>query len=97
VSGAAPASLSEAQIRERVFGALRKVAPEADPAAVDGSADLRRELDVDSMDFLNFLIGIHAATGIEVPEADASKLRTIDEIVHYLAARLPPGAPNPLR
>jgi acyl carrier protein len=89
---AAPAALSESAIRERLFGTLRRIAPEADPAAIDPAADLRQQLDVDSMDFLNFLVGIHESLGVDVPESDAAKLRSIDAIVAYVSARLPAPA-----
>jgi acyl carrier protein len=88
----APAALSPSAIRERIFAVLRRIAPEADPAAIDAAADLRQELDIDSMDFLNFLVGIHESLGVDVPESDAPKLRSIDAIAAYLSARLPAPA-----
>ena len=66
---------------------LAGIAPEAELEALDPNADLREALDLDSMDFLNFVIGLHAATGIEVPEADYRQLATLEGCVAYLAAR----------
>lgn len=66
---------------ERVLHELR---PEIDPAPLPGSAELREEFDLDSMDFLNFVIGIHEATGVEIPEADYGELFTLDDCVQYL-------------
>jgi hypothetical protein len=40
------------------------------------------------MDFLNFVIGLHATLGIEVPEADYGRLTTLDAAVEYLSSRL---------
>jgi hypothetical protein len=40
------------------------------------------------MDFLNFVIGLHASLNVEVPEGDYSKLTTLNGAVEYLAARL---------
>lgn len=70
-----------------VFAALRTVAPEIDPATVDRRAVLVETLDIDSMDFLNFLEALAARVGIDIPEADYPKVRTVDEIVAYVAAR----------
>jgi acyl carrier protein len=50
--------------------------------------DLRQRLDLDSMDHLNFVIGLHQATGVEIPERDYTKLVTLSGAVSYLAARL---------
>ena len=48
---------------------------------------LRDQVDLDSMDFLNLLVGVHQRTGIEIPEADYPKLATLDQLVAYLAAK----------
>lgn len=75
------------EIRSAVLRALSEVAPEADAATLRPDVDLREQLDIDSMDFLNFLIGIHEQTGVDIPEADYGGLRTLDELVDYLDAR----------
>ena len=66
---------------------LGSIAPEADFSTLVGSEDLREALDLDSMDFLNFVIALHERTGIDIPEADYPKLRTLDAAVLYLSAR----------
>lgn len=75
-------------IRQQVLDALADVAPEADPARLSGGVALRDQLDIDSMDYLNFLIDLNARTGVEVPERDYGQLQTIDDCVAYLAERL---------
>jgi acyl carrier protein len=39
------------------------------------------------MDMLNFVVGLHAALGVEIPEADYGKLATVDACVAYLEKR----------
>ncbi len=68
-----------------IWEILAGVAPEADPATVAGDEDLREALDLDSMDFMNFVVALHERTGIDIPEADYPKLRTLDAAVAYLA------------
>ena len=46
-------------------------------------------IDLDSMDWLNFLLGLHDKLKVEIPEADYAKLVTLDEVVAYLAAKSP--------
>lgn len=74
-------------LRATVLRCLGEVAPEVDPAAVEPGVPLREQLDLDSMDVLNFAIALHRATGIDVPEVDYPKLATLDGCVAYLAAR----------
>jgi acyl carrier protein len=75
-------------IRQAVVKALTGVAPEIDPRTLAPDLAFRQEFDLDSMDFLNFVIGLHTSLGIDVPEADYGKLGTVDDAVDYLAARL---------
>lgn len=74
-------------LRQRVLDILGGIAPEADLAALDGNAPLRESLDLDSMDFLNFISALHAATGIDIPETDYRQLSTLDRLLAYLHAR----------
>lgn len=76
-------------IRAAVIRELRRIAPETNPAAIDPAADLRDELDIDSMDFLNFLTALHKTLGIDIPDADSPKLATLDGAVAYVAGKLP--------
>ncbi len=67
---------------------LGNIAPEIDMNSVDPSADLREALDIDSMDFLNFIIAIHQRLSVNIPEIDYPKLMTLDGAVSYLNAKL---------
>jgi acyl carrier protein len=67
---------------------LGNIAPEIDMNSVDPSADLREALDIDSMDFLNFMTAIHQRLGVNIPEIDYPKLMTLNGAVSYLKAKL---------
>ena len=67
---------------------LGNIAPEIDLKTVDAGADLREALDIDSMDFLNFVTAIHHRLGVDIPEVDYPKLVTLDGAVQYLEAKL---------
>ena len=79
-------------IRATVLRVLGEIAPEADPAALKPDVAFRDQLDLDSMDVLNFVVGLHAALGVEIPEADYPKFATLDGGVEYLTARPSAGA-----
>jgi acyl carrier protein len=81
--------MTRAQIREIVLEALGEIAPEADLTALAPDVGLRDQLDLDSMDILNFVVGLHAALGVEIPETDYPKLATLDGCVDYLATARP--------
>ena len=80
--------MSDIDIRKAVQEELNNIAPEADLARIDPAADLREALDIDSMDFLNFITAIHHRLGVDIPEIDYPKLITLDGAVAYLTAHL---------
>lgn len=75
--------------RAIILEVLGGIAPEADLAAVSPQANLRRELDLDSVDFQNFLIGIAKRGGVEIPERDAAGLVTLAACEAYVRTRRP--------
>lgn len=76
------------QIREHVLQALVSVAPEVDPAAIRADQLLRDQIDLDSMDFLRFIVEVHKTLGVDVPESDYGRFDTLSHAVGYLASRL---------
>jgi acyl carrier protein len=78
--------MTEAEIRDIACAALSDIAPEADLATLSDKAVLRDELDLDSMDFLNFVTGLHQRTGIDIPEVDYPRLATMGKVIAYLRA-----------
>ena len=76
-------------LRDTVIAKLTAIAPEVDGDQLVPDLPLREQVDLDSMDWLNFLIGLHEKLAIEIPEADYAQLRTLDNLLDYLAARLP--------
>jgi acyl carrier protein len=67
--------------------ALATIAPEADLDDLEPDDDLQEVLDLDSMDFLNFLIALAQSTGVEIPESDYHLVRSFAGCRDYLARR----------
>ena len=80
--------MTEVEIKKVVCDALSNVAPEIDPETVDPAKDLRDQIDIDSVDFMNFVIGLHKELGIEIPDADVSNHVTVNGCVAYLMSRV---------
>ncbi len=77
--------MTETEVREAVLRVLGSIAPEADLSRLKPQARLRDQLDIDSMDFLNFVIGLHQELNVEIPERDYGQLATLAGCVNYLA------------
>lgn len=83
--------MNNTDVRSLVLRTLEQVAPDVDADALDPGADFREALDLDSMDILNLVIGLHDSTGIDIPERDYPQLVTVDACVAYLSERLAPA------
>jgi acyl carrier protein len=81
-------TMTDTQIKETIFKLLKRIAPEADFSALAPTEDIRAALDIDSFDFLQFLIGLNDEVGVEVPEADYGKLISLQDLVGYLSAHI---------
>ncbi len=66
---------------------LADVAPDADTDALGRDEDVRDRLDLDSVDFLNLMVAVSEATGVEIPERDYAQVRSVAGCAAYLAAR----------
>jgi acyl carrier protein len=78
--------MDRSEVKSAVLAELRRIAPELEDLAP--AEPLRRQVDLDSMDWLHFLIALHERLEIEIPESDYHKLGTLDQIVDYLAPKL---------
>lgn len=77
------------KIRAMCAEVLCAIAPEVDLSTVADDEDLREALDLDSMDFLNFVIGLAERSGVAVPETDTPKLRTLSGLLAYFRQATP--------
>ena len=80
--------MDKASIRQQVLAELKRIAPELEEGELKPDRPLRDQVDLDSMDWLNFIVALHERFKVEIPEADYRKLGTLEEIIAYLAGRL---------
>ena len=76
------------EIKTAVLEEISNIAPEVELQDLDPEADLREAVDLDSMDILNLLIALHKRLAIDIPEAEAKNLVTLNGAVDYLASKL---------
>lgn len=80
--------MTEVELKNAIFAGLRRVAPESSPESLRPDQNIRESLDIDSFDFLSFLIALDDKLGVDIPEADYGKLNTLDAMVGYLAPKV---------
>lgn len=87
--------MTDDELRAILVAQLRRVAPEVEEEDLRDTAPLRTQVDLDSLDWLTFLIGLHDELHVDIPESDYAALVTLADLHAYLKARLtsPPPAP----
>ncbi|MDP1736505.1 MAG: acyl carrier protein [Caulobacter sp.] len=79
--------MSDTEILAVIRDELARLAPEVEFDSLDPALDLREQADLDSMDFLNLVTALHHRLGVDIPDADAAKVATINGAVAYLTGR----------
>ena len=79
--------MKEEELRATVIATLKTIAPEVEEGDLHTDKPLRNQVDLDSMDWLNFLIGLHEKLKVDIPEADYAKLVTLGDVLAYLQAK----------
>jgi acyl carrier protein len=80
--------MDQTEVRAVALSALTSIAPEVDVNELLATQPLRDQVDLDSMDWLNFLIALHERLHVDIPEADYEKLVTLADLTDYLTRRL---------
>jgi acyl carrier protein len=83
--------MTPGEIRTKVLECLGRVAPEVELASLAPGLPFRDQVDLDSMDFLRFVIELDEALHVAVPETDYPEVATLDRCVRYLSSRVPPA------
>ena len=73
--------MTEDQVQQIVIDIINEIAPDEDTTGLKPEVNLREQMDLDSMDFLDIVMELRKQHGIEVPEG------TIPSSLHSRAAR----------
>jgi acyl carrier protein len=80
--------MNDAQLKEVILTALKQIAPDNYVDELKPDDNLRTMLDLDSFDYLNFLISLNSNLGVDIPEKDYGKLDTLAKIINYLSVHI---------
>jgi acyl carrier protein len=80
--------MTKQEVTDTVLRILGTIAPEADLKGLKPDLPLRDQLDIDSMDLLNFLIAVDKELHVDIPETDYPKVATLDGCVHHVMSLL---------
>jgi acyl carrier protein len=79
--------MTEEQVKQIVIDIIDEIAPDEDTSNIKPEINLRDQLDLDSMDFLDIVMELRKQHSIEVPEADYPELASLDSCAAYLTPK----------
>ena len=79
--------MTKDQVKQIVIDIINEIAPDEDTSDLKGAINLREQMDLDSMDFLDIVMELRKQHGVEVPEADYPELASLDSCANYLTPK----------
>ncbi len=76
--------MPDPDLRTIVLDVFAEVAPDADLAGIDESRAFHDQFDIDSVDFLNFVLALEQRLGVHIAETDYPRLSSLAGAVGYL-------------
>lgn len=76
--------MNKEELKKIIFQLLKKIAPETDPDQLSPNENIRESLNIDSYDFLQFIVALDDKLKIEIPEEDYGKISTLGTLTDYL-------------
>jgi len=79
--------MTEDQVKQIVIDIIKDIAPDEDTTDIKSEVNLRDQMDLDSMDFLDIVMELRKQHNIEVPEEDYPELASLDSCAAYLTPK----------
>ncbi|RCX23889.1 acyl carrier protein [Thioalbus denitrificans] len=74
-------------LRAETLDILQEIVPDLEPERLDSKASFRDQFEIDSIDYLNFVLTLEKKLGITIPEVDYPRLSSLDGCLAYLEAK----------
>ncbi|MGZ3837483.1 MAG: acyl carrier protein [Flavisolibacter sp.] len=81
--------MTESEMKAFIVAQLKNIAPETEPAALGPDENIRTALEIDSFDYLQFIVALDEQFGLETPEQDYGKMETLRTLTQYLKEKTP--------
>ena len=80
--------MSDEALEAQVQSILLRIVPEMEGEEIDPDVTFRDQCDIDSLDYLNFVLALEAAFGVKIPETAYLQLGSLNSAVAYLTSLL---------
>ncbi len=81
--------MKKEDLEAQVIEIFLRVVPEADVTSMDPAKSFRDQFEIDSVDYLSFVLELEKILSIKIPEMDYPKLSSLNGCLIYLELHLP--------
>ncbi len=78
--------MNEENLISKIVESLVEVAPEISPDEINPSVNFRDQFEIDSIDYLNFILTLEKKLEIKIPELDYPRLSSQTGCISYLSS-----------
>lgn len=78
--------MNEENLISKILESLVEVAPEISPDEINPSVNFRDQFEIDSIDYLNFILTLEKKLNIKIPDLDYPKLSSQAGCISYLSS-----------
>lgn len=71
-------------MKAAILAALKQIAPEADLARLDPETPIRDQIDLDSIDYINFVLGVEQRLGVHLPDGQLLDMASLNGCLRAL-------------
>jgi acyl carrier protein len=72
------------EIENIIYQSLKQIAPDTEPSSLSPDESIRETLNIDSFDYLQFIVSLDEKLAIEIPEQDYGKITTLRTLIEYI-------------
>lgn len=76
--------MNREEIKRIVLEVIQQIVPEMQAASLDAKVSFRDQFEIDSVDYLNFVLALEKRLGIRIPEVDYPRLSSLEGSANYL-------------
>ncbi len=75
--------MNESELKQLIIGVMNTSVPGIDASVLKGDDEIGPTLDIDSFDQLQIQAGLNEKLGVEIPEKEYARLKTLNQLVAY--------------
>jgi acyl carrier protein len=80
--------MNKEELKEIIIQSLKQIAPDAEPSKLSPDDNIRETLNIDSFDFLQFIVLLDKKLMVEIPEQDYGNISSMNSLINYLLKKI---------